>query len=315
MAVEADRISAVPLKALSAPLASPENASTKDTVMIMKLRNLGWAAACGMLAVSLAGCAAPADNQGVAVDQSQAAQQATASRQDDAKANGQTQEQRDAAAQKADEATAKQEAAQPAELQIVDSGWFASDNGMVDFVVEVQNPNHTVEAVAPVIEAVGKDEAGNVLFDEKIETPAVLPDSTYYYSYVTGTPTVAGSTDEVVKPATVDFTIATPEGSWKATDEKLADTYAVQDNGVKDSEMGAKEFTGTVTASKALDNATQSRVDVVLLDKDGHIEGGYFKVVDTEPGKAVDYDIFAIDAPDYASYAVYASPWNEDVEK
>lgn len=287
----------------------------KEMVMIMKLRNVGWAVASGMLALSLAGCAA-SDNQASSTsNQSPEAQQAAAQRQDDAKANGQTQEQLEAAQQKADEATAKQEAQQPAELKIVDSGWFASENGMVDFVVEVQNPNHTVEAVAPVIEAVGKDENGNVLFDETIETPGVLPDSTYYYSYVTGASTGAGSTEDVVKPATVDFTIMTPEGSWKATDEKLADAYTIKDNGAKDSELGAKEFTGTVTASKAFDGAEQSRVDVVLLDKDGHIKGGYFKMVDTEPGKAVDYDIFAIGAPDYASYAVYASPWSDGAEK
>lgn len=266
----------------------------------MKRSTWGMAAACGMLVLSLAGCAAPAANQGQA-----AGDQAPA-------ANGQSQEQLDQAAAKADEATAQQEAAHPAELQIVDSGWFVSDNGMVDFAVEIQNPNQTVEAVEPVIEVVGKDDAGNVLFDEKIETPGVLPNSTYYYSYVAGMTAQNGTADEeVVKPATVDFTVTTPEGSWETTDESLANVYTVQDNGAKDSEFGAKEFTGTVTASKSLDKATQSRVDVVLLDKDGHIEGGYFKIVDTEPGKAADYDIFAIDAPDYASYAVYASPWND----
>ncbi|MFR5828931.1 MAG: hypothetical protein ACLUE1_07655 [Adlercreutzia equolifaciens] len=46
---------------------------------------------------------------------------------------------------------------------------------------------------------------------------------------------------------------------------------------------------------------------MVLLDKDGHIEGGYFKIVDIQPGQAADYDIYAW-LPDYASYAVYASP-------
>ena len=83
----------------------------------------------------------------------------------------------------------------------------------------------------------------------------------------------------------------------------------VQDKGATDTQFGAKEFTGTVTASESLDGATQSRVDVVLLDKDGHIEGGYFKIVDIQPGQAADYDIYAVGAPDYASYAVYASPW------
>ena len=88
--------------------------------------------------------------------------------------------------------------------------------------------------------------------------------------------------------------------------------YAVQDGGATDTQFGAKEFAGTVTASESLDGATQSRVDVVLLDQDGKIEGGYFKIVDTEPGQAADYDIYAVGAPQYASYAVYASPWPEE---
>lgn len=150
----------------------------------------------------------------------------------------------------ADAATAEQEAANPAELQIVDSGWFAADNGMVDFAVKVQNPNKTVEAIDPVIEVVGKDDSGNVIFDETIETPGVLPDSTYYYSYVAGsTADSSANSTEVVKPATVEFSITTPEGSWEATDQKLAHVYAVQDGGATDTQFGAKEFTGTVTAS------------------------------------------------------------------
>lgn len=45
---------------------------------------------------------------------------------------------------------------------------------MVDFAVKVQNPNKTVEAIDPVIEVVGKDDSGNVIFDETIETPGCV---------------------------------------------------------------------------------------------------------------------------------------------
>lgn len=268
----------------------------------MKLNQIGWVALSGLFAVSLAGCAAQADQAAAGSEQAV----------DQAETEGPAAEQA-ATDEQVDEAAAEQEAANPAELQIVDSGWFVADNGMVDFAVEVQNPNHTVETIDPVIEVVGKDDAGNVIFDESIQTPGVLPDSTYYYSYVAGsTAKASGDGGEAAKPATVEFSISTPEGSWQATDQKLADVYTVQDNGATDSEFGAKEFTGTVTASEALDGATQSRVDVVLLDGNGKIEGGYFKIVDTQPGQAADYDIFAVGAPDYVSYAVYASPWNED---
>ena len=272
--------------------------------MTMKFRAIGWVALSGLFAVSLVGCAAQSSQTAPAGSEQAVVQ----TEETQGPAAGQA-----AVDEQADAATAEQEAANPAELQIVDSGWFAADNGMVDFAVKVQNPNKTVEAIDPVIEVVGKDDSGNVIFDETIETPGVLPDSTYYYSYVAGsTADSSANSTEVVKPATVEFSITTPEGSWEATDQKLADVYAVQDGGATDTQFGAKEFTGTVTASESLDGATQSRVDVVLLDQDGKIEGGYFKIVDTEPGQAADYDIYAVGAPQYASYAVYASPWAED---
>lgn len=277
-------------------------------VMTMKLKYMGWVALSGLFAVSLVGCAAQSSQTAPAGSEQAVVQ--TEETQGPAAGQAAVDEQTDA---EADAATAEQEAANPAELQIVDSGWFAADNGMVDFAVKVQNPNKTVEAIVPVIEVVGKDDSGNVIFDETIETPGVLPDSAYYYSYVAGsTADSSANSTEVVKPATVEFSITTPEGSWEATDQKLADVYAVQDGGATDTQFGAKEFTGTVTASESLDGATQSRVDVVLLDQDGKIEGGYFKIVDTEPGQAADYDIYAVGAPQYASYAVYASPWPEE---
>lgn len=273
---------------------------------------MGMVALSGLFALSLAGCAASSTESSAASgspEQTQATAQTTeqAAPQDSQQADQQTTQ--DSAA------TAEQEAASPADLQIVDSGWFAADNGMIDFAVKVQNPNKTVEAVDPVIEVVGKDDAGNVIFDETIETPGVLPDSTYYYSYVAGS-TAPSSADgtTAAAPTTVDFAITTPEGSWKATDQKLADVYAVSDGGAADTQFGAKEFKGTVTASEQLDGADQSRVDVILLDKDGKIEGGYFKIVDTEAGQAADYDIYAVGAPEFASYAVYASPWNDEAE-
>ena len=263
-------------------------------VITMKLKHVGWVALSGLFAVSLAGCAAQND-QAAPTGSEQAVVQ---TEENQGPAAGQA-----AVDEQADAATAEQEAANPAELQIVDSGWFAADNGMVDFAVKVQNPNKTVEAIDPVIEVVGKDDSGNVIFDETIETPGVLPDSTYYYSYVAGsTADSSANSTEVVKPATVEFSITTPEGSWEATDQKLADVYVVQDGGAADTQFGAE----------SLDGATQSRVDVVLLDGNGKIEGGYFKIVDTQPGQAADYDIYAVGAPQYASYAVYASPWPEE---
>lgn len=139
-------------------------------VMTMKLKYMGWVALSGLFAVSLVGCAAQSSQTAPAGSEQAVVQ----TEETQGPAAGQA-----AVDEQADAATAEQEAANPAELQIVDSGWFAADNGMVDFAVKVQNPNKTVEAIDPVIEVVGKDDSGNVIFDETIETPGVLPDSTY----------------------------------------------------------------------------------------------------------------------------------------
>lgn len=279
----------------------------KGTVITMKLKNLGMVALGGLFALSLSGCAAAHAITGDGMDEVWAT---------GGDAAGATSQEATADAQLVESTlTAEEEAATPMDLQIVDSGWFVSDNGMVDFALGVQNPNHTVEATQALIEVVGKDDAGNVIFDETIETPGVLPDSVYYYSYVAGsTANSSATSNDVVIPTTVEFSVSTPEGSWAATDATLTDVYTIQDNGTNDTDFGAKEFTGTVTAAQALDGATQSRVDVVLLDGDGHIEGGYFTIVDTAAGQDVDYDIYAIGAPDFASYAVYASPWGTAAE-
>ena len=195
-------------------------------VMTMKLKYMGWVALSGLFAVSLVGCAAQSSQMAPAGSEQAVVQ--TEETQGPAAGQAAVDEQADA---EADAATAEQEAANPAELQIVDSGWFAADNGMVDFAVKVQNPNKTVEAIDPVIEVVGKDDSGNVIFDETIETPGVLPDSTYYYSYVAGsTADSSANSIEVVKPATVEFSITTPEGSWEATDQCYSFAHKIMNN-------------------------------------------------------------------------------------
>lgn len=130
-------------------------------VMTMKLKYLGWVALSGLFAVSLAGCAAQSGQTAPAGSEQAVVQ--TEETQGPAAGQAAVDEQADA------EAGCRHGRAggrEPAELQIVDSGWFAADNGMVDFAVKVQNPNKTVEAIDPVIEVVGKDDSGNVIFDE-----------------------------------------------------------------------------------------------------------------------------------------------------
>lgn len=275
-------------------------------MITMKFRNLTIVGLSAALAMTLAGCASnPTLNEAASNGQqttTQSTEQPVQKSPDEDKTVTPVAR------------TPEEELAQPNELLIVDSGWFAVENGMVDFAVEVQNTNATMEAVAPVIHAVAKDADGNVLFEKDVDVPCVLPDSVYYFSMVTGDnngPTIPGQ-GSVATPATMEFTIETPEDAWQQTDINIGDIYSIESTGINDTDFGAKEFTGTVTASDDVEGSDQSRVDVILFDDQGHIEGGYFKIVDTEPGTAVDYDVYAIGAPSFASYQVYASPWMDE---
>lgn len=82
-------------------------------VITMKLKHVGWVALSGLFAVSLAGCAAQND-QAAPTGSEQAVVQ---TEENQGPAAGQA-----AVDEQADAATAEQEAANPAELQIVDSG-------------------------------------------------------------------------------------------------------------------------------------------------------------------------------------------------
>lgn len=270
----------------------------------MKTRHLTIAALSAVMALSIAGCASnPTVN-----DEAANGQQAT-SQEQTAEATDANTEQAAAPAR-----TPEEELADPADLTIVDYGWFPAENGMVDFAVEVQNTNDTMEAVAPIIHAVAKDADGNVLFEKDVDVPSVLPDSTYYFSMVTGDNSglkLAGG-QSAPQPESMEFTIETPDDAWQQTDVTIGDIYQISDGGISDTDFGAKEFTGTVTASDEVAGSDQSRVDVILFDGDGNIEGGYFKIVETTPGTAVDYEVYAMGAPDFASYQVYASPWLDE---
>ena len=272
----------------------------------MRIRNLTIAALSAAMALTIAGCASnPTVN-----DEAANGQQAT-SQEQAAEATDATTDQASAPAR-----TPEEELADPADLTIVDYGWFPAENGMVDFAVEVQNTNDTMEAVSPVIHAVAKDADGNVMFEKDVDVPAVLPDSTYYFSMVTGGDSgfmMTGQT-EAAQPDSMEFTIETADDAWQQTDVTVGDIYQINDGGVSDTDFGAKEFTGPVTASDEVAGSDQSRVDVILFDSDGNIEGGFFKIVETTPGQAVDYDVYAMGAPDFASYQVYASPWLDDAE-
>ena len=274
-------------------------------MIVTRISKLAVAAVTAVAALGIAGCAPASDAaDSAATDQSTTAQTQSADQGATSTA--------DSTVPATPARTPDEELADPADLVIVDSGWFESDKGMVDFAVEVQNSNATMEAVAPVVHAVAKDADGNVVFEDDIDAPSVLPSSCYYYSMVTGTnSSLSEDSDNADAPvASMEFTVETPDDAWQQTDVTVGDIYTVTDNGAADSEFnGVKEFTGTVTASQTVEGSDSTRVDVILFADDGSIEGGFFKIVDATPNQATDYDVYAVGAPDFASYEVYASPW------
>lgn len=133
----------------------------------------------------------------------------------------------------------------------------------------------------------------------------------YYYSYVAGsTADSSANSTEVVKPATVGVLHHDARGFVEAMTRSWLmctlcrdgrDRYSVRRQGVHRHGIGVR-----------VAGWRHARVDVVLFDQDGKIEGGYQDWKPTPSLVRRPTTTSAVGAPQYASYAVYASSWPEE---
>lgn len=188
--------------------------SKKKDKMFMGVAGLSLVA---LMAMTMSGCAP---------------QQAPSNETDDSSTTVVVEENQNAADDAA--RTAEEELSNPLPLEVVDFGWFPSENNMVDFSVAVNNPNQYVSADDITLTVNGLDEAGNVFFTQDISLAAIAPNSDYVFSYVVG-----DTSDNPKAPHDIAITANVAEGGWSVYNESEEVSFTVDDVAVAPSDTRA----------------------------------------------------------------------------
>lgn len=266
-----------------------------------KMKEFAALGIAGLLTIATYGCAAPNQNENTtqANEPTQETEVIEEETIEPADENMTTQQAK---------ATAKAELANPATLEVTDSGWFSTQNNLIDFAVAVYNPNKAIASNKATLTVSGTDKNGNEIFTEDISIPEIAPQQTYNLAYVTG-----DSSQDKALPDNLSFTVKVNDSDWQAYDfdNNKAD-YIVEDNGASQSNdiEGVEVLSGTVTPAGDIDG--QAIVTAVLYDKDHKMLGGYFDIVEANGSEPAPYEIYMMEAPQYDSYEIFAAPFIQD---
>lgn len=162
--------------------------------------------------------------------------------------------------------SAGQASAQPA--QILESGYFITRKGNVEYGVVWQNPNEGCSIYAPTLLVVGRDAEGNELFRDTVKRPVKMRPGER--QIIAG-----GVTENKTALQDVDFYVAKNESKY-ITGEKAAEEYLTFSNlQESDADAYSKTFTCTLAANKLPGDADGLIFyDVLLRDEQGKIVFG-----------------------------------------
>ena len=193
------------------------------------------------------------------------------------------------------------ETATPADLEIIESGWVAGEQGFVHYGLGLKNPNAGFGAEFPTIKVTGKDADGKIVFSDEQVLMFMLPGAEYYYGGQAGNGTA---------PATVEFSLSVSKNNWIPTDKQAVEFYTISNTNEVKGQYGNDNFTGELTVNEEWESVTSACVSVILRDAEGSIVSGYCGFADLPAeGQTTAFDVMAYDVPDHASYEVYAQPW------
>ena len=189
-----------------------------------------------------------------------------------------------------------------ADLEIVESGWMASDQGYVHYAVGLRN-NSDVAVSSPSFTITGRDASGRVVFSEEQALLVLEPGETVYWGSQAGNGT---------KPATVDFAPIKPQ-SYQLKEGAKASRFSVSGTNATTDSIGNTNFTGDLTTVSSGDpqiGPQEVAVVVVLRDETGAILCGTVSFVSTPAeGESTSFEVSMFGAPDFASYDVCAMQW------
>ena len=190
-------------------------------------------------------------------------------------------------------------------LVITESGWTADEYGVVHFGITLQNTDSNYGVEVPAISIVGKSEDGTILFSEEQSLMYIQPGETVCYGSTAG--------DGSAIPATVEFKALAPN-EYDLVPAEASDNARFRiDNAHARAAHGGMTFTGEV----ALDSGTYPEqgmfgvlVTVILRDEAGNIVyGNSIDAGKPSRSSSVPFEISCFDAPDYATYELYAQVW------
>ena len=189
-----------------------------------------------------------------------------------------------------------------ADLEIVESGWVASDQGYVHYAVGLRN-NSDVAVSSPGFTITGRDASGRVVFSEEQTLLVLEPGETVYWGSQAGNGT---------KPATVDFAPIKPQ-SYQLKEGAKASRFSVSGTNATTDSIGNTNFTGDLTTVSSGDpqiGPQEVAVVVVLRDETGAILCGTVSFVSTPAeGESTSFEVSMFGAPEFASYDVCAMQW------
>lgn len=189
-------------------------------------------------------------------------------------------------------------------LEVVESGWSASDGGYVNYALTFSNASSDLTIEFPEILITGRDEDGNIVFADSQMLNVIFPGESL---------TCGGIAGNGAKPATVEFSFGALQEHFVHREDGHASIFEVR--GLKEgrSAHGATSFTGEVTLAERGDEPLpigQVRLTLVLRDAKGEIVFGDMGFVTCPAeGKTVPFELTPYGCPEYASAEVVAIAW------
>ncbi len=189
-------------------------------------------------------------------------------------------------------------------LEIVESGWSASDSGHVNYALTFSNTSSDLTIEFPEILITGRDEDGNTVFADSQMFNVIFPGESLTFGGIAGNGT---------KPATVEFSFGALQENFVQKESGHASIFEVR--GVKEgrSAHGVTSFTGEVMLAERGDEPLpigQVRLSLVLRDAEGEIVFGDMEFVTCPAeGKDVPFELAPYGCPEYASAEVVAMAW------
>ena len=188
------------------------------------------------------------------------------------------------------------------ELEVVESGWSADDQGYVHYALGIRSSGE-VQIELPGVTITGRDDAGNVLFSDEQYFSVAPAGATAYFAGL------AGSGGSV--PTEVEFA-PIPLQEYNVGQIAQSCSFAVSEMSVQPERYGTTSFVGEVTtvADDGSDAGNRVALALVLRNDAGEIVYGDVGFVQRPGvGATTSFEIASYDVPDYASFEVHAQPW------